>query len=190
MRQLTFWEVRSLNAALILAVVDLVLFSLGILWLIFVCGGGSLPPGGDPDTKTFYLHAAHGALVLSTFVVFAIPTLFVPAWFSLAGLAVMFVDVFAVINRYYIAVDGGNAVCTVVLGILDAAFLLTAFLYVGFAISAAFTYGPGGESLRTTDETLPLYAEKEAPDTPKPPAPVLTPSGSFQGARNKRVIHF
>jgi hypothetical protein len=141
----TMRDARSVRASIILGIMDLVLLAIVFVWLIFLCGGGSWPAGA-PDTNLTLLHLAHLTLAVPALLLFSLSVLFLPIWFAVLGLIVLFIDVFVLVGRFNIIAAGGFSVfCTLFMLLFDGIFFLLAASYLGFAVSAISRFGLFGD---------------------------------------------
>ena len=134
-------DMRSVIAGAALAIVDFIILAIMFLWVVVICNGGVLTGSFDVETKLFFFHLAHLAVMIPALFLLALAALFMPIWFIIIGLVVFFIDIFVLVSRFNIIANGiFNPFCTVFLLLFDVILLITAGLYIAFGISALTRY--------------------------------------------------
>lgn len=137
---------RTVTGTFFVAIIDFILLALVLMWLIFVCGQGTVPAGAV--TSLTLLHGVHLIIIVSACVVFPLDVLFIPFWFIIVALAVASVDVFVLVSRAS-TLFGGNVFsfgCDFFMFFFDVVFLLFAIMYLAFAARSTSWYGSLGDT--------------------------------------------
>lgn len=137
----TMRDARSVRAGILLAVVDFAVLIMVVLWLIFVCGGGTWP-AGDPDATLTLWHFAHLAIAVPALLLFALSVLFLPVWFALLAAIVFLIDVYVLFRRLAAPL---TVPCSLFLLLFDFFFLIWSLMYFGFAVTAISRFGLYGD---------------------------------------------
>lgn len=166
------------TSLLLVAVIDLILLIIAVLWAVFICNGGMFDIA-NVATRLTIIHAAHLILIFSACIIypFNYKTIYVPFWFAIIALAVFAADIFVIVTRGVILFAGGvDFICDLFLFIFDIIFILTAIWYMALAINSTTYFGFFGATEEPTiviaketvidandTETTPLIFEKQPP---------------------------
>jgi len=156
---------RSVTGIFFVAIIDTIMLGFALLWLIFVCGNGTLPAGAI--TTLTMLHLVHLIIIVSSCVVFPLDVLYIPFWFIIISLVIAGIDVFILVSRSS-AIFGGPAIminCDFFLWIFDIIFLLFAILYLGFTARSMTWYGSLGDSDNSNDPFISSKPDDDDVDT-------------------------
>jgi len=160
---------KAVSGILFVAIIDVILLVLALMWLIFVCGSGTLVM--DAATTLTLLHFVHLILILSACIVYPLDVLYVPFWFALIALGIAALDIFILVARSS-AVFGGGVIslgCDFFMWLFDLIFLLLALGYLAFAARSTSWYGLMGDSDDVSDPFLmPRYGPVKGKVEPSP----------------------
>jgi len=141
---------RSVSGLFFVAIIDTIMLGIVIVWLLFVCGAGTLPTGAI--TTLTLLHLAHILIIVSSCIVFPfVPfsSLYIPIWFIVVALAIAGIDVFVVVSRSIGLFDAPMFTfgCDFFMWLFDVFFLILDIFYLGFITSSISWFGLFGNSL-------------------------------------------
>ena len=138
---------RTVTGIFFVAIIDVILLALALVWLLFVCEPVGQLPTGSLSTLTL-LHFFHVLVIVPACVTYGIDVLYIPFYFIAASLGVAVVDVFVIVSRGS-GIFNGNAIdlgCNFFLFLFDGAFFLFAILYLAFSARSTAWYGSLGDT--------------------------------------------